>query len=88
MEYNTFRIEDLGKTIFGSLNLTLIHHPGFRNVQMFGMSGIATRSSDQQPETFIHINDTTPPEVVREEGQSPHMWRQDPIYCICRKMNC
>jgi len=83
----TFRIEELGRTLCGFLNSALIHHPGFRNVQMFGMSGITPRSSDQQPETFIHINDTTPPEVVSEAGQSPHMWRQDPLCCMCRKIS-
>jgi len=38
---------------------------------MVGMSGIAPRSSDQQPATFIHVNDTTPSEVMREARQSP-----------------
>jgi len=83
----TFRIEELGRTTCAFLNSALIHHPGFRNVQMIGMSGIAPRSADQQPETFIHINDTTPPEVVSEAGQSPRMWRQDHICCICHKIN-
>jgi hypothetical protein len=68
----TCRIEELGNTICVSLSSTLIEHPGLRDVQMAGMTGIAPRSSDQQPETFIQNNDTIPPEVVSEPRQLPH----------------
>lgn len=68
----TCRIEELGSTICISLNSALIQNPRLRDVHMVEMSGITPRSSDQQPETFIHINDTTTPEVVSEGRQSSH----------------
>jgi len=49
---------------------------------MVGMTGIAPRSSDQQPETFIQNNGTTPPEVVSEARQSPH-YVETRSYLLC-----
>jgi hypothetical protein len=78
----TCRIEELGSTICVPLSSALIQHPGLRDVQMVGMTGIAPRSSDQQPETFIQNNGTTPPEVVSEARQSPH-YVETRSYLLC-----